>query len=500
MTVRRRPAEVRDRLVYILPGKPNIQFTSFSKDISTLRHAVLERLVYVDGRPPPVPRDPTFYSREMRPAYRMIIKHLLEHTSLTQDQFLDSYTGRKRTIYEGAIFNCDNHARIPRRCGNSSPFVKFENLACKTDGEFFGLTPRVIQARSPEYNYRLGVHLKPMEKNIYQAINKMFKSRTVMKGLNAVEVGYQLQRKWLKFSRPVAIGLDAKRFDQHVHIHALKWEHSIYKHLMRHSDCHTRSEFSELLSWQCDNRGVSHLPDGTLKLKLNGVRASGDMNTSTGNVLLMCSMIYCFMRQYGIKYELVNNGDDCVLVFESDWYAQHPNFTPELREWFLSAGFNMQVEAPVYTLEHIEFCQTKPVFDGKRYVAVRGGWKNISKDHHSTKPLTDEISYKRWSTSVGIGGLRMYGNMPILGAHYKSMCFDVPEITNDPLQDSGRKYLGAGMKLSYCTPTLEARVSYWEAYGVIPSDQILFEHNYTPTPFNKPDVVDRFTDSGFLFI
>ena len=100
-------------------------------------------------------------------------------------------------------------------------FVKCEkiNRTAKLDP-----APRIIQPRKPRFNVCLGRYIKPIEHAIYRAIDKVFGSPTVVKGMNATERGLLLARKWARFSDPVAIGIDAKRFDQHVSELYRDWE------------------------------------------------------------------------------------------------------------------------------------------------------------------------------------------------------------------------------------------------------------------------------------
>jgi hypothetical protein len=51
---------------------------------------------------------------------------------------------------------------------------------------------------------------------------------------------------------------------------------------------------------------------------------------------------------------LANNGDDCVIIIEK----RHLKKLDDLPSWFLTMGFRMEVEKPVYEFEQIEFCQT----------------------------------------------------------------------------------------------------------------------------------------------
>lgn len=117
----------------------------------------------------------------------------------------------------------------------------------------------MIQPRLPRYNVIVGRYLKPLEHTLYRALAKMHGSTVVTKGLTIDQTGRLLARKWHKFNHPVAVGIDASRFDQHVSKQALEWEHSIYNKLFE-SD-----ELAAALKWQIYNVGFARCKDGCIK-------------------------------------------------------------------------------------------------------------------------------------------------------------------------------------------------------------------------------------------
>lgn len=71
------------------------------------------------------------------------------------------------------------------------------------------------------------------------------------------------------------------------------------------------------------------------------------MNTSSGNCMIMVSLVYSYMKTLGIDWRLANNGDDCVLFIERQHFSKLSN----LKEWFHTVGFDMAVEEPVDVIE-----------------------------------------------------------------------------------------------------------------------------------------------------
>lgn len=289
------------------------------------------------------------------------------------------YTGRKRTIYQNAVDSLIEKP-LTRKDGYLSTFLKAEkiNFTAKPDP-----APRVIQPRLPRYNVIVGCYLKPLEHKIYRALAQMHGSTVVAKGLTIDQTGRLIASKWGQFHSPVAIGIDASRFDQHVSAQALRWEHSIYNKIFE-SD-----ELAEALKWQINNIGFARCKDGCIKYQKEGSRMSGDMNTALGNCMLMCCLIIAYLDSKNIKYDFINNGDDAVLFLE----RKHQECLGDLPAWFERMGFTMVVEAPVYELEQVEFCQMRPIKLGANDVTmVRNYPSSLAKDLTCLDPSV----FKAW--------------------------------------------------------------------------------------------------------
>lgn len=211
----------------------------------------------------------------------------------------------------------------------------------------------------------------------------------------------------------MAIGLDASRFDQHVSVQALEWEHSVYNRLFR-SD-----ELRDLLKWQLKNTGFARANDGMIKYTVEGGRMSGDMNTALGNCLIMCAMVWSYMQtKLGptgkpIHFEFIDNGDDVVLFLEK----RDLHRIEDLAEWFGEMGFEMKIEEPVYEIEEIEFCQMHPIeVEPGVYTMVRTYPNAIAKDCICMNPQ----NFRQWLYAVGECGLAITSGVPVYEAFYQA--------------------------------------------------------------------------------
>lgn len=203
---------------------------------------------------------------------------------------------------------------------------------------------------------------------------------------------------------------------------------------------------------------------------------SGDINTSLGNCLIMCGLVHQYAAERGVVIDLANNGDDCVVFLER---RQLGRFMARLSEWFLDYGFSMKVEEPVDEFEGVEFCQTKPVFTGERWVMCRGP-TGLSKDTYSLLPLQQGNMAYGWATAIADSGEAIASDMPIYSALYARLRSLGQGITlgNHPLMTQGGLYwLSQGERAQRRGITTEARVSFWKAFKIPPYMQILAENH-----------------------
>jgi hypothetical protein len=437
-----------------------------NNDISTAHCALMRRLFYfckfgkVEER---LLTDRSEIDDLMKPFNTAYNKIAFKSVRLTSEQFVAMYHGPKRRLYEQAAEEL-GRCGLKRRHAVAQTFVKFEKV--KVDGD-----PRVIQPRDPVYNVALGKYLKHNEHRLYRKIKKIFgTSPVVLKGYNVNQVGEILHDKWNQFTNPVAVAMDASRFDMHVTAEMLEWEHDIYKSMFPGD-----KRLAKLLEMQVHNDGVVRCADGTIRYKIKGARFSGDMNTGLGNCLITCAAIYSYTRSCGLRCEVYNNGDDFGVICEK----KDLHMLDGVPSFFRKLGFRMEVETPVETLEEIEFCQMHPIFNGNSWVMVRN-WKTVmNKDSMCIKPFQNVKGLKKWMYSVGECGIKTYGNVPILGELYRKYLEHgvySAKIDNDNVFRTGmRMYWSKNVDWSNEPISSDHRFSFYKAFGVTPDEQIAIE-------------------------
>jgi hypothetical protein len=299
----------------------------------------------------------------------------------------------------------------------------------------------------------------------------VFGGPVVVKGMNAQQRGRLISTKWSKFSHPVAVGLDAKRFDQHTSVQALRWEHSVYLKLYKNDP-----KLAMLLEWQLNNRGFGRCQDGDIFYRTVGSRMSGDMNTALGNVLIMCGLMWTYMRTLGIDYEFVNDGDDCILIVEQ----KHERRLDTLVPWFREMGYVMEREPSVTCLERINFCQSQPIFDGTEYRMVRVPKSTLTKDLISFKSARCREEWESARLAIAQCGAALAGDMPVFWQFYSMLGSGLegrrPNWGNDL---PGMFFLSLGMETKCSPPSPETRLSFYLAFDITPDEQVALEELYS---------------------
>jgi hypothetical protein len=463
-------AKVR-KLIVVRNLGPTHNLGVYNNNIRAVERAFKERYFLcktTEGFVPAITVRPRTYEKDMMlKGFRDVVTAECRGAPIvTVDNVVNSYVGPKRALYAAAAISLSKEG-LSKKDARLTSFIKFE----KQD---LTKAPRVINPRSPRFNLVLGKYLKFLEKRVYKAINKAFgahTSHTVIKGLNVLDAGEVLRSKWLQFEDPVALGLDATKFDMHVTVEALKYEHSFYTTIFPQS-----RELRKILRWQLFNSGTAWCDDGKVKFRMQGTRSSGDLNTSLGNCVIMCALVYARARSRGVRVELCNNGDDCVVIMER---RDLDRFTRGIVCWFKRYGFRMQVEKPVFEFEQIEFCQSHPVWTDRGWTMVRNISSCFKKDPMCLVPVHSVGVLSYWLAAVGDCGLSITAGVPVMQEWYglfrrHGINYSQGFLSTVIKNTSARERM-CGVKGGSVSITGDARCSFYYAFGVNPDEQIALE-------------------------
>lgn len=464
VSARGRAARVARTLVGFGAG---IHYGVHTQSLKNLARGIAERVLYVfrNGSPDQAPQPVAGVFEKRLGPFRARLLNLLSRTPVVQrGEYPLLYNGRKQEIYKKAVDSLVDEAVSPRDAVVNT-FVKAEKINFTSKGD---PAPRVIQPRSPRYNVEVGRYLKLFEKELVRGFRRACGYEVILKGMNAEGTAAALRADWDAYLRPVAVGLDASRFDQHVSVDALKWEHSVYNGVFR------SKELAGLLEWQLRNRGVGYAEGMKVQYEVDGRRMSGDINTGMGNCLLMSSMVLSYIEDRGINARLANNGDDCVVIMES---SDLPAFDG-IDAWMLDFGFTLTREEPVHVFERIEFCQAQPVMVNGVWRMVRNPLVAVSKDMVSLKGWGSETEIRYWLHSVGACGAALNCGVPVTGVLYRRLMehgLKPSEAWDEAGGRSGAWYMARDLSAGCTEPDDDTRVSFYKAFGILPDLQVELE-------------------------
>lgn len=459
----------KSRTVRYLAGLGvGVKYGVHDGNISNLARAVVERILYVPTagglKRAPQPKAGVF-SERLGPLRKRLFKVLRPTPVVTLAEYPNLYTGRKKEIYNRAVESL-THKAVNFTDAFVSTFVKAEkvNLSKKEDP-----IPRPVQPRSPRYNASVGIYLKKFEKELLRGFRKICGYNVILKGMNAGEVGEQMRENWEAFRDPVAVGLDASKFDQHVSSDALRFEHSIYNGVFR------SPELRKLLRMQLRNHGIGRVGLKKLVYDTVGCRMSGDLNTGMGNCLIMCSIVIAFCEHVGIMFRLANNGDDCVLFLEK----ADLHLLAGVDAWFLDFGFTLTQEDPVDVLEKVVFCQSQPVYTSTGWRMVRDPRTAMSKDCVSLLPWDTDDDFRAWAYAIGMCGHQLTVGVPVWNTWYSQLLNygKMRQGAVDAVYDSGLGYMSKGVIGGEINDMV--RYSFYLAFGIEPDLQEALEQDYS---------------------
>lgn len=461
-------ARLGERSVRYLAGfGTGVRFGVHSDTAINMARGITERVLYVvrDGRlsKPPQPRAGVF--ERLSGIRQRLLRKTISTPIVDRDDYPMLYTGRKRGVYQAAVDSLKQRG-LTVKDSYVDTFLKAEKINFDAKGD---PAPRVIQPRSPRYNVEVGRYLKLFEKECFRAFQRVWKYPVVLKGLNAQQVGGWMKQHWDSFERPVAIGLDASRFDQHVSRAALEWEHSVYNGVFQ------SRELRQLLRMQLRNRGIARVDGLRFDYETDGCRMSGDINTGLGNCLIMSSIVIAYCEHVGIQFRLANNGDDCVVFCD----RRDERELDGLESWFLDFGFTLTRESPCYELEHVEFCQFHPVCCGNGWRMVRDPRVAMSKDCVALVGWDKESEVRAWAHAIGSCGISLTRGVPVWEAWYHRLLRVGEEASagvRERVAECGLSYAAAGVQA--CSVTEECRYSFYKAFGILPDLQVALEAEY----------------------
>lgn len=466
-----RPGQSRRLSQTLLLPTPRAQFVNHANSANNLGRVMTTRVMQYKGRDPIQPSCEALRKLNLRIATVYKSRPSTVYP-LSYDGFLNCYEGRQRTRYAHAVEQLMRATLVPKDA-RVETFIKNEKFDWSMKG--VEADPRAIQPRKPKYLAEVGRWFKPLERIIYKDLSKRLYGENaepcIAKGLNALESGATLRRKWEKFSSPVCVSLDASRFDLHVSVGMLQFTHKLYDYYCK------SPTLQRYLKWTLRNRGIASCKEVAYAYEVLGRRMSGDMDTALGNCIIMTVLTWFMLSELGVRHELFDNGDDCLFICEKEDVP-----SPEIiTKWFSDFGFVVRLEGVTSVFERIEFCQTSPVWTERGWLMCRN-IKSLSKDLTNVNSCTGStVEYTHWLKAVGKCGSILNAGVPIFQSFHNML---VRLGTNSRIDrgvffKSGLVNLIRGMdRQPQVEITTAARLSFEVAFGITPGMQLAIERYY----------------------
>lgn len=392
---------------------------------------------------------------------------------LTRQQFVDTYVGKKKRVYQRAKEQLE---------GEEVSLRKFARIKCFIKSEAIKEDPRLISTRDPRFHMEFGRHIKVIEKGVFDDINHLFATKrkfveklpTVLKGLNQQERGRVIKAKWDRFTNPVFVGLDVSRFDAHVSRELLEVEAEVYKNRTTGND--SPFSFIQLMKATMENHGKYSGKDGSIAYRIAGTRASGDMNTSLGNCTVMSALLYSYLLSKSLlgDVEVIDDGDDAGIIMERETYEK----LRDIGSWYKTMGFTLKVEDPVGSIEEVEFCRCHPIYTPVGYTMCPNPYRRLYTDAITDTPLLNLTTWRKWTGAVAGSGLATTAGLPIFQEYYRwferssGLAWKAQE---GSFYHKYRDHLSERLKIQRRPVHPATRDSFARAYGVSPSKQIFLE-------------------------
>lgn len=467
------PTKPREYIV--CPGfAPSNTLGVYLHNVDAVVSALTERFLYikVDGRHilPPQPIRGCFRRQGYTEFRRKVLSHIPTHFPvLSRTQCVAAFNGPKRAKYENArvsLLRCG----LKRRDAILSAFCKFSKIEV-------GDPARIISPRDPRWNLELARYIKHLEGHIYRSIHKTFAELkhadrtshyTVMKGLDVDQTAHELRLKWDMFSDPVAVTCDVSKLDACLGLIATVYEHSFYTGVFPRD-----RQLRWILQVMRRHHIVARLPDGTVIVHCPGRKASGDVTTAVGDIIVVTSVWYNVFTLLNFVMELADMGDDALVFMER---TDLDEFLRRVVGVFMEAGFILKIENIAHEFEEIVFCQQHPMLIGGKWRMVREPTTVVSKDTMCLLHCPNEKLYRKWLGAVAAAGMHLCDGVPVLSTFYECLRRS-GRPPSDRMFNHLMQHTHYIRRDKRCNSTIDdaARVSFYYATGVTPDAQLAIE-------------------------
>lgn len=405
-----------------------------------------------------------------------LIGELGQHHPIPESKMLEFLPAHKKKMYAKVLEELAVTGPMPWH-SKVKAFVKVEKLRMGDKDP----DPRMIQARTPQFNVRLAKFTRSIEHSLYGLQEDGY--RLLAKGRNSRQRALDLNNIWSSLTDPVALSLDLSRWDMHCSPDLLRKAHKVYLGCQG-NDPELQNLLEQTLHNKCTTKnGLSYKREGNVM--------SGDMTTALGNCLMVVMILKAFRKLNQIPsnaMRIYDDGDDHLIIVE----RKIANRVAELiSSHYERAGHKLVVEGMTDQIHQVEFCQQRIIEHSHDY--VEGGVLEFTPNPEKTiaTALCFSAHLDQDSRAIGINTLRYLGSVwegrailhqgqPVLGPLFLRLSLENPHrlhrVGQQQTSLTRRLQLDGRSKVTWTRISDAARESYEKAWGISPSMQEQLEN------------------------
>lgn len=310
---------------------------------------------------------------------------------------------------------------------NPSMMGKIETTKLKVgdDGQLVPGPTRIIMFQNVVENAVVGRFFGPATKMIYAAMDSFFASCsgldtvTVVSGYNNDQQAQSIVNLWEALSkrgRPVLILSDLVKFDASCGPWVRWLVLKTYRRALRF--CRNKVNPFAIMGYlvrAIQKKLTARLPDGRVTAKVVACTASGYSDTSASSrIIVPLTTIEALWHKIDV-FGAVNQGDDQITgVLEQDV----DRASQLLIDQFGAYGMTLEIEALVYDLNKVEFCQQVLLTGEGVRPRLCCNMSRIDKCAFSSEDITTPQAFYNRLYTLGLCNLACYAGLPVMDAFF----------------------------------------------------------------------------------
>lgn len=344
---------------------------------------------------------PEYEPRQIRKCFRYIRPFITDMAPMTYVDYIASFQGSKRAMYQRAYDSVVNKGYYKTSVMH---FIKPEKFAVveQGDGTIKYTAPRLIQARSPEFNLQFGRYIKPLGTWLAKSSRHRW---TLGKGTYDT-IGERIDALAKRYK--YATGGDHKTYDAHNTPEMLRLKHKFYLSCYKHDP-----ELKNILNCMHDN--ICFDRNGNFYRTYMDAK-SGECDTNDGHNLTNYAILRSALSDIGVRdCEIFRCGDDFI-IFHNERFNLD-TLTSHLRTY----NMETKLEPTTENISEVEFCKTKCVYGADGRPTMMAPPRRVIETFGMN--YRTDVPYPKYINEIAICNAYIHSSNPI-GYHF-AMAFGI---------------------------------------------------------------------------